>query len=405
MDEYWVRRKKKINAKYNVRPFIEASPEVRGKYKLIDLPAIDLSLYKEGAEGLESRQNLALKLEESLKEHGFFKLVGHGIEKEVFDNLKSIGQSIFELPEEEKINFMANSQCIEEEGNRELGIVRGAGFKPKGYWTYANETRDNVEFFNVRHFLHDDIFFNKLSYPELVRNNLNDISNYFRYLHFKILKKVLSLLDIILELTEGTLWNKYFKVVDNDIDNSGGGFGRFLLYHEVNKDYKRSTNNTWMRGHTDATALTFIVCQPILSLQIRDYKTQEWKFVSFTPDSLVVNVGDAFQQLTGGYFKSSIHRVVTSPDEQSHYKRNTIIYFCDPSRNTYIDPEELNSPKLNQLKIKASLDRRITFGEWDDAKGKFFNKKSNTQSQPLRILGRESIGSLMNDTSQNPCLC
>lgn len=108
------------------------------------------------------------------------------------------------------------------------------------------------------------------------------------------------------------------------------------MYHEVNKDYNKATNNIWMRSHTDPTALTFIVSQPILSLQIRDYKTQEWKFVGYTPNSLVVNVGDAFQQLTGGYFKSSVHRIVTSPDYQKCFKRNTIIYFCDPSRNTYL---------------------------------------------------------------------
>lgn len=400
MNEDWVRRKKEINAKYNLRPFIKASPDVKGNYETIDLPAIDLSLYKEGSECFESRRKLAIILEESLKEHGFFKLIAHGIEKEVFDNLKSIGQSIFELPEEEKSKLIANSQCIEEEKNRNLGIVRGAGFKPKSYWTYANETKDNMEFFNVRHFVHKGIFFNRLTYPELVRNNLDDISDYFRYLHFEVLKKVLNLIDIVLELPEETLWNNYFKVVDNDIDNSGGGFGRFLMYHEVNKDYNKATNNTWMRGHTDATALTFIVSQPILSLQIRDHKTQKWKFVGYTPNSLVVNVGDAFQQLTGGYFKSSVHRVVTSPYYQRRFKRNTIIYFCDPSRNTYLDPEELSAPKLDYLGIKSNLKRRVTFGEWDDAKGKIFNKKSNTQSKPINILGRESIGSLIPENNK-----
>lgn len=393
--------KREINKKYNLRPFKETPSELKEDYDLIDLPAIDLSQYRIGKEGLASRKKLASELEESLKEHGFFKLVGHGINEEVFDSLRSLGQSAFELPEEEKSRFLAGTQCIDGEKNRELGVIRGSGFKPRGYWTYANDTKDNVEFFNVRHFLHDDIFFNRLQYPEFVRNNLEDISNYFKYLHFEVLKKVLNLIDLILELPEGTLWSKHFKVVDNDIDNSGGGFGRFLLYHEVDKDYNTSTNNTWMRGHTDATALTFIVCQPILSLQIREYKTQEWKFVSYTPNSLVVNIGDAFQQLSGGYFKSSIHRVVTPPEEQSNYKRNTIIYFCDPSWNTYIDPEELNSPKLDRLGIKHPKNlKRITFGEWDEEKGKFFNRKSSTQTKPLKIFGRESIGSLITESER-----
>lgn len=80
MNEDWVRRKKEINAKYNLRPFIEASPDVKGNYKTIDLPANDLSLYREGSECFESRRKLANILEESLKEHGSFKLIGHGIE-------------------------------------------------------------------------------------------------------------------------------------------------------------------------------------------------------------------------------------------------------------------------------------------------------------------------------------
>lgn len=75
MDEGWVRKKKEINAKYNHRPFIEASPDAKGNHETIDLPSIDLSLYREGTENFETRQQLAFRLEDSLKEHGFFKLV------------------------------------------------------------------------------------------------------------------------------------------------------------------------------------------------------------------------------------------------------------------------------------------------------------------------------------------
>ena len=35
-------------------------------------------------------------------------------------------------------------------------------------------------------------------------------------------------------------------------------------------------------------------------------------------DGLIVNIGDAMEFITGGYFKSSIHRVVGPPDDQKN---------------------------------------------------------------------------------------
>lgn len=394
-------KKRQVNEKYNLRPFTEAPSEIRGDYDLIEIPPIDLSLYRDGPNGFDSRLKLAKVLEKSATSYGFFKLVGHGITEEEFSKLKSIGQSIFELPNDEKSNFLAGTKPFYQEKKRELGVIRGNGFKPRGYWTYTDDTKDNVEFFNVRHFLHDDIFFNEIEYPEFVLNNLEDISNYFKYLQFKVLKKVLTLFDLILELREGTLWDNYFKVIDKDIFNSGGGFGRFIFYHEVDDKYNMSTNKTWLRGHTDASALTFIISQPILSLQIKEYNTPQWKYVTHTPNALIVNIGDAFQQLTGGYFKSTIHRVLTPPEEQKKYKRNTVIYFCDPSLTTYVDPEALQSPKLNRLKIMSPPgSQKITFSEWDEAKGKFFNTRNATQNRVLNILGRDSIGSLIDNGTE-----
>lgn len=377
-----------------LRPFVEA-PASSIKVPQIDLAAIDLSSYVEGPQGRESRVKLAKSLKEALVTYGFFKLVGHGVEEETFDKLKSLTQGIFEAPQEEKVKFLAGEQKYAPEADRELGVVRGTGYKPRGHWEFQNKQKDNVEFYNVRQFLHDDIFYNEFQYPGVVEQHLTAISAYFKYLHNVVLRKILTLIDIILELPEDHLWENHFKVINNDIENSGGGFGRFLLYHEVNKEYTEKTNGTWLRGHTDATALTFIASQPIASLQIRDHDTDEWKYVTHTPNALVVNIGDAFKLLTGGYFKSSIHRVVTPPEDQLEYKRNTIIYFSDPSLSTVIDPETLDSPILNRLGYFRPQDlNRVTFKEWDEEKGKYLNSKSKIAKKEVTLFGRDTLMSL-----------
>lgn len=378
----------------NVRPFKEA-PISQENIPMLDLEAVDLSGFSFGPDGLENRKNLAKQLEKALTKYGFFKITGHGISEDEFNKMKSIGQSIFEIPEKEKQEFEGGNKVYEEETHRDLGVIRGNGFKLRGHWGYQNNRRDNIEFFNVRHFNHDDIFFNKIEYPEFVKYHLDDISSYFKYLHNDILKKILTLLDIILELPEGFFWENYFKIHNNNIIKSGGGFGRFLLYHEVDKEYSKQTNGTWLRGHSDGTALTFIASQPIASLQIRDHTSNEWKYVKHTPNSFIVNIGDAFKLITGDYFKSSIHRVTTPPQDQADYKRNTIVYFCDPRLDAYIDVDEIKSPKLKRLGITRDTSlERLTFEKWDEAKGKFLNAKNKTTFGDIKMFGRDTVMSL-----------
>lgn len=81
------------------------------------------------------------------------------------------------------------------------------------------------------------------------------------------------------------------------------------------------TAGTWLRGHSDASFLTFITSQPMTSLQVRDYKDGQWKYVGYRPNSLVVNVADTLEFLTGSFFKSTIHRVISPPKDQRGYRR------------------------------------------------------------------------------------
>ncbi|GME70961.1 unnamed protein product [Ambrosiozyma monospora] len=207
-----VATQEEIDKKYNLRPFVDA-PESKVEIpNKIDLEAIDFSTYKEGPEGLESRQKLAKQLEGALTDYGFFKIVGHGISEETFNKLKAITQSIFELPAEEKAKYIAGTYPIEQEKDSDLGIVSGVGFKPRGHWTYVKGVTDELEFINFRHYLHDEIYYNT-PYPEFVQWHLSDIQAYFKYLHLQVLRRVLTLMDIILEIPEGTLYGNYFKPI------------------------------------------------------------------------------------------------------------------------------------------------------------------------------------------------
>ncbi|KAK6465438.1 hypothetical protein DFJ63DRAFT_22270 [Scheffersomyces coipomensis] len=369
-----------VDKKYNVRPFVEAPPSKSGLVP-IELESVDLSLFKEGIEHLPARQALAKKLEKSLSTYGFISIINHGIDTEEFENLKAVAQSILELPVEVQKDYLAGTWKSDlEDRSISLGAERGPGFKPKGYWSMKNGVEDSIIHYNFTKMLHPAFFDSKV--PEVAQAHLKEIADYYRYIHNEILRKLTILCDIILEIPEGFLWENYYKVIEGDYENSGQGAGRFMLYHNMNSEDEAKVDGNWLRGHSDSGGFTFITSQPILSLQIRDYFTGMWKYVGHTPNSFIVNIADGMEFITGGYFKSSIHRVVSPPDDQKNYRRLVLIYFSTPKTSCRVDPEPLNSPKLKRLGfVKPDEWDKITFGQWYEEKARLFGKKNVNDSK------------------------
>lgn len=364
--------KPELDKKFDTHKFTHVHAPTE-KIDYVKLKAIDFAKFKEGdsPEAVESRNSLAKDLDESLRTHGFFYLINHGIDHETFERINAVGQALHAVPEEEKIKFRSGGLTSDEDTKGE-GAERGAGYKPLKYWGMANGVRDNISFFNFVNLVQNQLY---QPLPEVAAAYLNEVRNYFRYLHHNILKKLGTLCDIILELSYGTVFERYFKVYQGDLKNSGGGFGRFMDYYGHTQEQNNLTDNTWLRGHSDSSALTFIASQPMVSLQVRDYSTGKWGYVAHVPDALIVNIGDGIEFLTGGYFRSTIHRVINPPASQEGHVRQSIIYFCKPASTAIIDPEALGSPYLNRLGIKSQPEwERITYGDWDIEKERLFGK-------------------------------
>lgn len=281
----------------------------------------------------------------SVSQQGFFFLEGHGYPKEHLDYLQAVSQAILDLPLDEKTEFSAGAQVSEDDAvtdSTKFGAERGTGFKVRGYWGMQHGVRDQIEHYNwvssvlgygageldhdltlylftQRNVLHPTIREGQ-TYPPLVRQHLPEVVDYISYLHYDVIRKISSLFDIILELPEGTFWN-LCSVTPDDPDNSAGGFARAMLYNPMPEEDEKKTANTWLRGHSDASYLTFITSQPMASLQVRDYKDGEWKWVGYREGALVVNVADTLEFITGSFFKSTIHRVVSPPSDQKGHRR------------------------------------------------------------------------------------
>ncbi|KAF4472870.1 oxidoreductase [Fusarium albosuccineum] len=94
---------------------------------------------------------------------------------------------------------------------------------------------------------------------------------------------------------------------------------------------------TAMRHHTDIGIVT-LLANVLGGLQVLEpgkpvTDPNAWLWVRPQPRTLIVNLGDAMVQWTGGLLRSNAHRVTFSPGDQRSMDRYSMAYFLRPERN------------------------------------------------------------------------
>lgn len=84
----------------------------------------------------------------------------------------------------------------------------------------------------------------------------------------------------------------------------------------------------------------------------------------------MVIVGQALELLTGGLFKSTIHRVVTPPVDQENELRLGVYYFSRPNDTQLLEPFPF-SPLLKEMGLDKPIDPEVYTAT------EFVNKKRN----------------------------
>lgn len=83
-------------------------------------------------------------------------------------------------------------------------------------------------------------------------------------------------------------------------------------------------NQHGVGAHTDWGALTLVAGDGTPGLQVRTSEG-EWLDVPTIPDSFIVNVGDMLQRWTNDIYRSGVHRVLSTPNQE----RFSLVLFFD----------------------------------------------------------------------------
>jgi len=239
--------------------------------------------------------------------------------------------------------------------------------------------RDRMEMYNIPkfngHFKHN--------HPQLIQEDIHEIETFARLLHSEVLDPLHTLLAIALELPEDYFRNihKYELKTEDHL--------RYMKNSKFTPEENAAIGNSWGLPHTDLGSFTLLFRQPVAALQIRDPIYNEWKWVKPQDATLTVNAADAISFLTGGYVKSTVHRVLAPPKDQQHVDRLGLLYFSRPHNdlvlNTIADSPVLQREGFTQNMLEKSGNPVPTVEVWTFAKQTWQRKKgANEQDDGYR---------------------
>ncbi|TQN65546.1 UPF0676 protein [Colletotrichum shisoi] len=309
------------------------------KYELpwADIAVIDISKFDQpgGKKQLAEDLRQAILSLPQVHETGFFGLINTGFTPEEVQRQYDIGQGFFRLPVEDKAR--PGNTCDFAKGNY-FGYRSAHDKKMQG-----TDVLNNVESVNIAKFIPK--YQGEPFHPffEPFRAEIEDFSRR----SLELASKVFTLFSIILELPEDYFSSRHAYGSPSE-DHL-----RYMRYHPRALADDLKVANTWSRAHTDFGSLTLLWSQDVAGLQIKTAETGEWRHVPPVDDDggagagVVCNVGDTLDFWSAGYLKSTTHRVVRPPEDQSHLLRQGLFYFVRPGDDVDIKPAP--SPLLRRL--------------------------------------------------------
>ncbi|KAK4955097.1 hypothetical protein LTR10_007291 [Elasticomyces elasticus] len=231
-----------------------------------------------------------------------------------------------------------------------------AGFKRRYGWKREKGEMDSIEQFN---FYRREFHENRV--PDCIKPFMDEITAFWplfqflrhlltlqliafsNYLTNSVNRRLLTLLSRVLELPDDYLWTN----VQSHGGPVGEGYFRHALFYPLPNDERERRKGVRMQGHSDYGSTTLLFSVPITALHIWSTRDAKWQPVKYSPGSLVVNIGEALEIVSGGHFKATKHKVTDTPADQQQYERLSLVQFNASMGEKRLSPA-VESPLLQR---------------------------------------------------------
>ena len=307
--------------------------------------------------------NLIATTKAAIKEDGFLYVTDYGVSLSQLHRQFALAQYLH-----------ANITARDKERllwNPESGLF--AGFKPRAGWKRKAGEEDGIEQFNF----YSKEFRDPAMVPECILPFMDEIVAFGNHLRDVVTRKLLVLLSRVLELPDDWLWE---NVQSKDDTPVGEGYLRHALFHPLDEQLRQKREAvrmygewdfikldeadhmhmlTKLPGHRDYGSLTLLFSVPVTALQVFS-RDKKWRFVKYNPGSLVVNLGEALEIISGGHFKATLHKVADTPPDQQHLHRLSLVMFNASRGDLRLRPA-MESPLLCR---EGVFDEEGVMKEW-----------------------------------------
>lgn len=298
----------------------------------MSIPVINIEhLFKPGGDSTGIAANIHL----ACRDHGFFYITGHGVNRELQDELEALSWKFFNQPEEKKGQIAM-----------ELGGIAWRGYFPVlSELTSGMPDRKEGLYFGEE--LTSDDPRVKSNVPLHGANLFPDIAGFETAIH-EYIRSMANLGRILMRLVALSLELPESYFADQLMSDP---FLLFRIFHYPAQSGIKSDEDLWGVGeHTDYGVLTILKQDSVGGLQV--YTRDNWVDAPFIEDSFICNIGDMLDRMTGGYYRSTPHRVLSSPKKG----RLSFPFFYDLNFDAV--PVSIDLAHLGQQ-------RPVAYGRWD----------------------------------------
>jgi isopenicillin N synthase-like dioxygenase len=282
------------------------------------LPLIDLAPLLDPHAQDHERTEVALRLDDAARRFGFFYATGHGIERALTDRLVDLSRRFFALPEAEKMR-----------------IPMSAGGRAwRGYFPLGGELTSNRPDWKEGLYLGSEL---GAEHPRVRQGVILHGANLWPDLDgFR--DSVLQYLEAGTRLGHALMrgFAAGLGLAPDWFERHGTADPLILLrlFNYPSRPVPPGTPAQWGVGeHTDYGLLTMLWQDEVGGLQVRT--PEGWLDAPPIPGTLVCNVGDMLDRMTGGRYRSVPHRVALNASGRD---RLSIPLFFDPDFDAQIVP-------------------------------------------------------------------
>jgi isopenicillin N synthase-like dioxygenase len=256
---------------------------------------------------------------QSIEETGFAVIKHHTVDKDVVRLVQMQWGEFFRYPQEIK-NHWINS------ANRNFGY---RGFK--------EETALGASKPDLKEYFHwqpgKDMMLTQREYNLKLFYQLEDVAG-----------RLLGILDRNYDIPNPGFQDACF--------NSDNTILRALYYPAI--DFSEELGSVRAAAHEDINFITLLAGATSVGLQVKD-KQGNWHDVPYEDGTLICNVGDMLQAMSGGKYRSTTHRVINPTGDVT--ERISIPFFVHANSNTVIR-EGVTAQQFLQERLSAIHGRK-----------------------------------------------